>query len=109
MSWRETSTSDAFIENFDSVSRGANGLLVVKPVLVTAVLVLFVIAGVTVNLLVVARVAAVELLVLIVVGLLAGRAGDALLAVLGLVSRDSGDSGSKVISESNARGFTCGG
>ena len=42
MNWTETGTSDAFIEKFDSVSRGANELLVVKPGLVTAVLVLFV-------------------------------------------------------------------
>ena len=78
---------------------------------------LFVIAGGTVKLPVVAWVAATELLVvvwiaafelLVVVGLLAGRAWGALLAVLGLVSSDSRDSGSKFISESNARGFPCG-
>ena len=106
MSWRETVTSDAFVENFDSVSRGANGLLVVNSGVVPVVLVRFEIAGVTDELLVVAWVAAVGLLVVVwiaavelvvVVGLLAGRAGDAFLAVRGLVSSDSGDSGSKVI------------
>ena len=83
MSWRDAGTSDAFIENSDSVSRGANGLLIVNLGLVTAVCVVFVIARVRVRLLVVSWVGAVELLV--VVGLLAVIVGDALLAVGGLV------------------------
>ena len=83
MSWRDAGTSDAFIENSDSVSRGANELLIVNLGLVTAVCVVFVIARVRVKLLVVSWVGAVELLV--VVGLLAVIVGGALLAVGGLV------------------------